>query len=170
MNSKERRLLDAVCRRILGSAPDRVESFSTAPTGAERRTWRLHVGARVVYATRRLDPALTTREAFVLCDPSVPDAVDTPGLLFESAAAWGSPPDRVAAMGVAHIGTRLSGCLTGPAGLDISWTDALANDWLGSREAVGRLCRRGADVACRDEGTLPLAAWFGHLDEAFADR
>lgn len=100
---------------------------------------------------------------WLLCDESIPDACDAPSLLFESAATWREDPDRVAAMAVAHVGTRLRGCFTGAAGLDTSWKACLESDWLGSRETVRRLCHRGAGVAPHSRLTEPLGEWFERL-------
>ena len=41
--------LNALCAKVLGQPPDRVEPFTSGPSGEVRGTRRVHVGGRIVY-------------------------------------------------------------------------------------------------------------------------
>ncbi|MEM7246686.1 MAG: hypothetical protein AAF533_15150 [Acidobacteriota bacterium] len=103
------------------------------------------------------------------CDESVPAASEPTTLLTTLASSWGAGPDYVAALGVAHVGTRMLSLLTGPVGLSASWRDCLAHDWCGSRESACRLSRRGAEVARLTDLTAGFVGWFESLSESFAN-
>ncbi|MHC5010262.1 MAG: RIO1 family regulatory kinase/ATPase domain-containing protein [Planctomycetota bacterium] len=103
---------------------------------------------------------------WLLLDETVPEKVAAADLLVELAPDWKATPDRVCAVGVAHVGMRLQGILKDESRMALAWADCLANDWLGSRESARRLCRRGADLSRHSIATAPLAAWFTRLASA----
>jgi hypothetical protein len=112
----------------------------------------------------------TDDPVWLLCDETVPTEVRAPDLLLARVHDVNADVARACAAGVAHVGVRLHGILSDPKTLELSWSTCRANDWLGSREAARRLCRRGADLARRDPLTAPLSMWFARVEDRLLRR
>jgi hypothetical protein len=112
---------------------------------------------------------------WLLCDETMPGVLRPARRLaalaseHDSDDAWapGSDGDTyVAALGVAHVLTRLTAQLDAQdRGVETTWMESLEQDWNGAPKAVTRLLRRGAAVSALSAATAPLDPWFRELQE-----